>query len=108
MTAVFFLLILFALSAIGWLPVALTLYYFIVSGFTFIIYGLDKLLALHERRRVSEKKLQVLALIGGWPGAYVGQQIFRHKISKSSFLRKFFLLVFINLIALSVFFKLML
>lgn len=108
MTAVFFLLILFALSAIGWLPVALTLYYFIVSGFTFLIYGLDKLLALNESQRISEKTLQVLALIGGWPGAYVGQQIFRHKISKQVFRRIFFLLAMINFIALSVFFNLML
>jgi uncharacterized membrane protein YsdA (DUF1294 family) len=108
MTAVFFLLTLFALSAIGWLPVALTLYYFILSGFTFLIYGLDKLLALNEKRRVREKTLLVLALIGGWPGAYVGQQVFRHKISKQIFRRTFFLLVFINLIALSAFFNLML
>lgn len=106
MTAIFFLLILFALSAIGWLPAALTLYYFILSGFTFLIYGLDKLLALSEKRRISEKTLQVLALFGGWPGAYLGQEVFRHKISKQVFRRTFFLLVFINLIALSVFFKL--
>jgi uncharacterized membrane protein YsdA (DUF1294 family) len=100
MTAVFFLLILFVLSVIEWLPFSLTLYYFFLSGFSFLIYGFDKLLALNERRRISEKKLHVLALIGGWPGAYVGQQVFRHKISKQIFRRRFFLLVLINIAVL--------
>ncbi|MFT7411543.1 MAG: uncharacterized membrane protein YsdA (DUF1294 family) [Oleispira sp.] len=101
MTAVFFLLILCVLSAIEWLPFSLILYYFILSGFSFLIYGFDKLLALNERRRISEKKLHVLALIGGWPGAYLGQQVFRHKISKQVFRRRFFLLVLINIAVLA-------
>ncbi|MBQ0729101.1 MAG: DUF1294 domain-containing protein [Oleispira antarctica] len=103
MNAIFFLLILFAITAIGWLSFGLTLFYFIASAFTFLMYGLDKLLAVKKRQRVSEKALHFLALIGGWPGAYIGQQIFRHKISKWSFLRKYFLMVFINIIALSVY-----
>ncbi|MGK0249448.1 MAG: uncharacterized membrane protein YsdA (DUF1294 family) [Oleispira sp.] len=101
MIAIFFLLILFAFTAIGWLPFLLTLFYFIVSGFTFLMYGLDKWLALKERQRISENKLHLFALIGGWPGAYIGQQVFRHKISKSSFLHKFLLMLLINVVALA-------
>lgn len=96
MTAILFLLILFAMSTMSWLPFALTLSYFILSTVTFIIYGLDKLLALKEQRRFSEKTLHLFSLIGGWPGAYIGQQIFRHKISKRGFRRNFLLTAFIN------------
>ena len=103
MTAILFLLILFAMTVIGWLPFALTFSYFVLSALTLVSYGLDKLLALKEQRRISEKTLHILALMGGWPGAYIGQQIFRHKISKKNFRRRLFLTAFINVMMLSSF-----
>ena len=103
MTAILFLLVLFAITAIDWLPFALTVSYFVLSAFTFLLYGLDKLLALKEQRRISEKTLHLLALIGGWPGVYVGQQIFRHKVSKKSFRRRFFMTVLVNIAVLIAF-----
>ena len=103
MIALFFLLLLFAMTAVGWLPFVLTLFYFIVSGCTFCLYGLDKVFALKNRQRISEKKLHLFALFGGWPGAYIGQQVFWHKVSKSNFFVKFYLLVFMNVGALSIF-----
>ena len=101
MVAVFFLLILLVCTAMSWLPFSLTLFYFIVSGFTFLMYGLDKWLALKERQRISENKLHLFGLIGGWPGAYIGQQIFRHKISKPKFIYKFLLMLLMNVGALA-------
>ena len=103
MTVILFLLVLFAITAIGWLPFALTVSYFVLSAFTFLLYGLDKLLALKEQRRIGEKTLHLLALIGGWPGAYVGQLIFRHKVSKKSFRRRFFMTVLVNIAVLIAF-----
>ncbi len=45
MMAIFFLLIIFAIAAIGWLPKSVAVIYFILSIITLTIYGLDKWLA---------------------------------------------------------------
>jgi uncharacterized membrane protein YsdA (DUF1294 family) len=105
MTALLFLLIIFAMALIGWLPLVLAWAYFILSVITLILYGIDKFSALKEGQRVSEKTLHVFALLGGWPGAYLGQQFFRHKISKKNFMRIFWLSVFINVAVLAIIFK---
>lgn len=49
---------------------------------TFIIFGYDKYLARANRRRISEKTLVTLALMGGSVGAVFAQKIFRHKSRK--------------------------
>jgi len=103
MMAIFFLLIIFAIAAIGWLPKSVAVIYFILSIITLTIYGLDKWLAQKEMRRISEKKLHLLSLLGGWPGATIAQQVFRHKIKKMSFRRAYYLTTFINLAVVSIF-----
>ena len=103
MIAIFFLLVLFAFAALTWLPEALVWIYSAMSIFLFLLYGLDKVLALKNKRRISENTLQVLALLGGWPGAYLGQQAFKHKVSKVVFRRKYWLYVLINIAILSVY-----
>lgn len=103
MIAIFFLLVLFALVALTWLPEAIAWFYSAMSIFLFLLYGLDKILALKNKRRISENSLQVLALFSGWPGAYLGQQAFKHKASKVVFMRKYWLYVFINVAILSVY-----
>ena len=57
----------------------------ITSVIAFVAYGVDKNLSVRRRRRVSEKTLHLLALLGGWPGAWMGQRVFRHKTRKTSF-----------------------
>mgnify|MGYP000023518003 FL=1 len=101
MIAIFFLLILFAFTALTWLPEALVWIYSAMSIFLLLLYGLDKVLALKNKRRISENTLQMLALLGGWPGAHLGQQAFKHKVSKVIFMRKYWLYVGINTAALS-------
>jgi len=49
------------------------------SALCLVAYGLDKLAARAGRDRVPEAMLLSLGLIGGWPGAIVAQQVFRHK-----------------------------
>ena len=51
----------------------------------FVLYGWDKRQARRDGRRIPEKTLHRLALAGGWPGAVLGQQFFRHKTQKFSF-----------------------
>jgi uncharacterized membrane protein YsdA (DUF1294 family) len=51
----------------------------------FIAYGLDKRRAQAGDRRIAERTLHGLAFVGGWPGALVGQRVFRHKTKKLTF-----------------------
>lgn len=45
--------------------------------------------------------LLVLGLAGGWPGAILGQQCFRHKTQKQPFRTRFFISVALNVAALA-------
>lgn len=51
----------------------------------FFVYRSDKRSAEAGEWRVPESTLHFLALMGGWPGAFLAQRIFRHKTSKRSF-----------------------
>ncbi len=68
----------------------------LMSLVTIACYGWDKRQARHGRPRISENRLHVLALLGGWPGALVGRQIFRHKTQKTWFTIKTWLIVAIH------------
>ncbi|MFV0275047.1 MAG: DUF1294 domain-containing protein [Bacilli bacterium] len=50
-----------------------------------LIYGLDKLKAIKNKRRVSEKSLIIIAFLFGSFGAFFGINFFRHKIKKIKF-----------------------
>jgi len=69
--------------------------YAAVSIVTFAVYGFDKRRAVHGGRRVPERTLHVLELLGGWPGAIAGQIIFRHKLRKLTYM-----LVFLGIVGL--------
>ena len=68
----------------------------IMSLVCFIAYGVDKRQAVNGRRRVSERTLHLLAFLGGWPGALLGQQHFRHKTQKVTFRLVFWLVVVLH------------
>ena len=59
--------------------IALLLYLAAVNLVTFAVYGADKRRARKDKRRVSEKTLFLLAIIGGSLGAFLGMRLFRHK-----------------------------
>ncbi|PKK88057.1 MAG: hypothetical protein CVV64_20510 [Candidatus Wallbacteria bacterium HGW-Wallbacteria-1] len=52
---------------------------------SFLIHGMDKVLAVWSMVRVPEIVLLAMAALGGTPGAIIGQGLFRHKSSKDSF-----------------------
>lgn len=58
----------------------------VMSLVCFVAYGWDKRRAANGGRRVPEQTLHIMALLGGWPGALLGQRHFRHKTKKLSFL----------------------
>lgn len=76
-----------------------TAWYLSLSLVTFLVYARDKAAARRQDRRTPEKTLHLLALLGGWPGAWCAQQWLRHKSSKPSFRRVFWLTLLINLAA---------
>lgn len=63
------------------------------SAAAFAAYGLDKRRAAAGGRRVSERTLHGLALLGGWPGALLGRRYFRHKTRKVPFFIAFWAVV---------------
>lgn len=69
----------------------------VTSLWAFVAYGIDKRRAQTGNRRVSEKTMHLLALVGGWPGALIGQQVFRHKTQKLSFQLVFWMVIVLHL-----------
>lgn len=57
--------------------------YFTFSLLTMFIYATDKTHAATHKWRVPEHYLHILELLGGWPGALMAQNQFRHKTRKS-------------------------
>jgi uncharacterized membrane protein YsdA (DUF1294 family) len=60
-----------------------------VNVVTLLLYGYDKAIAGSRMRRVPERSLLLVALVGGSVGALVGMHVFRHKTSKASFRWRF-------------------
>ena len=66
-----------------------------MSIWAFAAMGYDKRQAKKKGRRVPEKNLWLLALIGGGIGAYIGMQLFRHKTRHTAFRIGFLLLAMV-------------
>jgi len=60
-----------------------------LNAIAFAAFGFDKLEARRGARRVPERTLHVLALLGGFAGAAAGIVLFRHKTRKAGFLALF-------------------
>jgi uncharacterized membrane protein YsdA (DUF1294 family) len=81
------------------LPPIVAVYLFF-SVIAFFNYARDKSAARSGQRRISEQRLLLMGVFGGWPGALLAQQTLRHKTSKRRFQLQFWISVLINLLAL--------
>lgn len=83
----------------GW-PIWIPGVYAGMSALAFAFYHHDKQAAQRGDQRIPENTLQVIALLGGWPGALLAQSMLRHKNRKASFQAVFWVMVVLNLGAL--------
>ncbi|RRV39883.1 DUF1294 domain-containing protein [Pseudomonas sp. o96-267] len=67
--------------------------YLLASLLSFMQYWLDKRSAQSGGQRTAENTLHLVELAGGWPGALIAQQAFRHKTRKASYQAVFWLIV---------------
>jgi uncharacterized membrane protein YsdA (DUF1294 family) len=65
--------------------VDLLIAYTVLSVVAFAAHALDKRAAIHDRRRIPERTLHSLELLGGWPGALLAMHFLRHKTRKASY-----------------------
>jgi uncharacterized membrane protein YsdA (DUF1294 family)/cold shock CspA family protein len=83
--------------AVVWrVPLVFLALYGVASVVTFFAYAFDKSAAQRGGWRTAEKTLHLLALVGGWPGALLAQQLLRHKSSKAEFRAVFWGTVVLN------------
>jgi uncharacterized membrane protein YsdA (DUF1294 family) len=103
-TNFFFVIVIVLIAIISgllyWLRVSPIVSYLIgTSVITFIFYGYDKRRSQKNRSRVPEVILHMLAVLGGSPGAFLGQLFFRHKTKKLRFK-----IVFLAIVSLQILF----
>ena len=88
-----------SLIASYWLsytPLIIPVMYAFFSFAAILVYAKDKYAAKRGTQRTPESTLHILALLGGWPGAILAQQKFRHKTRKLSFRIPFWTTVILN------------
>ncbi|MDF0732975.1 DUF1294 domain-containing protein [Pseudomonas entomophila] len=81
------------LSGQSWVPLA---FYPVASLASLLLYWHDKRRARNDGQRTPEKVLHASELLGGWPGALLAQQLFRHKTRKLSYQLVFWGIVLVH------------
>lgn len=88
---------LYAGATLAWgLPPLVAGAYVVISLSCFVAYAIDKSAARKGGWRTPERTLLLLGLVGGWPGGLLAQQWLRHKSTKRSFQRMFWMTVALN------------
>ncbi|EAQ6497528.1 DUF1294 domain-containing protein [Salmonella enterica subsp. salamae] len=82
------------------------MWFLLANVLTLVIYGIDKTAARKTWRRVPESTLLVFGVVGGWPGAIVGQQLFRHKTQKQPFKTYFIISVLVSILVTAAIYRL--
>lgn len=77
----------------AWWPLAL---YPAMSLVSVMLYWQDKHQARQQAWLTPEKVLHASELLGGWPGALLAQQLFRHKTRKFSYQLLFWAIVLLH------------
>ena len=83
---------------------AILIYFIFVNIAAFVVYTFDKFRSRINASRISEKELFTFSIIGGFLGASLSMALFRHKVSKVSFLIKHILIMLIWIVGISYYF----
>ena len=67
--------------------------YVLMSAVALGLYFLDKQRAGRGEWRISEETLHWTELLGGWPGAFLAQRVFRHKRRQARYMAVFWTIV---------------
>lgn len=70
--------------------------YVAMSVVALSLYAIDKRRARGNAWRISEATLHAVELFGGWPGAWIAQRLFRHKLQKGSYTAVFWTIVAVH------------
>lgn len=81
------------------------LYLISINGISFLLFGIDKLLAIKNKRRIPEKELFTIATIGGAFGGLFAMLVFNHKISKTFFMWRFMFIFIVNVVGVYFLFR---
>jgi len=84
------------LAVLGVLPGAGAAVSVLFSLVVFALYRADKSAAIRGARRTPGSTLQIVSLLGGWPGALNAQRVYRHKTRKQPFQTVFWIAVVAN------------
>lgn len=79
------------------LTITISIYLF-MSFVSFILLFIDKKRAETNGWRISELYLHLVELLGGWPGALLGQKYIRHKTKKWRYRLVLWLIIIIHAI----------
>lgn len=75
-------------------------FYLVVNLLSLLLFWWDKRSARLSNWRVPENKLLLLALFGGFLGAFIGQRLCRHKTQKQPFKSLLWLTTFIHIVTM--------
>lgn len=78
----------------------LVIYFFIINLFAIFLMKYDKVKAINNQYRVSEKTLFLIALILGGIGIYIGVYLFRHKTKHVKFTVGIPLIIILNILTI--------
>jgi uncharacterized membrane protein YsdA (DUF1294 family) len=76
--------------------------YVAMSVVTFMAYAIDKRASRLGNRRIPEIRLHFFELAFGWPGAFLGRKLLRHKTIKKEYVLVFWLIGLLHLTAWAV------
>ena len=96
--SVAYILTLAVLLITGLLNGMLLLFISLMNLMSYWFYAQDKQAAQQGNRRVPENTLHILALLGGWPAAWLAQQRLRHKTQKQPFRKIYFCTIAFNIL----------
>ncbi len=92
-------------AQLNFLAQLLLAYLTLINLISFFYFGLDKLKSQLSARRISEKILWTLTLIGGSLGTLMGMWFFRHKTKKLSFQAVVAIILMIHVLLLYFYFS---